>query len=153
MVEQHVANVEAEMAIINMIIIGLFVLLAVTDIKYFEVPVKVLELGIVFGISSTVAGCITKERTVLECVIGITPGLIFIFLHIINSNQVALGDGIALIMSELCLNISQSYTALTITAISAGIVSTYYILRQEKSKKIPYIFYIALGHIVVSAGV
>lgn len=137
---------------VYLLVIALFVFLAIEDIKYMEVPINILAIGIIIGIGINIYFLKINEWTYVDCALSIIPGLMFMICHFVFPTSIGIGDGWAIVMSELCLSLQQSILSLLITVFASWIVSVYYLIKNKPDKRIPYITYIALGHIAVSLG-
>lgn len=130
--------------------IVIFVILGVLsgyDIKYKEVPVWLVCVGMITGIIHRLVQCYNGAY-LMEMVWAITPG-VFLILTGVVSKQVGIGDGLILTMSELCIRPHIVLNQLLFLAVGSVIVALLYIIRKQSDSRIPYVPVIFCSHIFV----
>ena len=133
------------------VIIVLLIIMAIYDAKYLEVPLVLIVLGLIAGMVFSILHL--DNDNLLLLFYAIMPSILYVILHFIIPDSIGLGDGLVLLISEMTGTIYANICILCITSIVAGIYAMTRLIIGKKKAKIPYVLFIALGHISYYIGV
>jgi len=130
--------------ILQIVIIVIFIALAIYDIKYLAVPIGLLICGIALAIISY----LISDDELLRPESVLLLSIMLLVLYAICKGRMGFGDIVAMMISILSLSVTMLINALIYTSVISVIVSSCFIVNKKTTAKLPYISFIALGHIL-----
>ena len=125
---------------------GIYLLiLSVMDVLRKEIPMNWLIGGIVFvplGFAAEGTGM------VLAHVLGLIPGLLFMFISFASHGQVGMADAAVLTVMGASFCLGQVITVIAVSLFTIAFVSMFLLMTGKLNRKstLPYIPFIALGY-------
>ena len=119
---------------------GLFLaILAVFDLKYKKIPVL---LFLFFGILATAIAIymgIDKNagmlKVIMDCLLGILPGIFLIGVSVFSRNQIGVGDGLSFIITGIMLGFLKNMCLMCYSLVMVSVLSAILLVSKKGSRK------------------
>ncbi len=125
------------------------------DIREKRIPQIWVRMGLLFGLSGMIYGCVTGQTGVMEILSACLPGALFLLISAVTHEQMGSGDGLALLALGGLLGAERVWL---IWLISLGGVFLFgmmlLILKKGTGKtQIAFFPFLLLGYLAVAGGV
>lgn len=132
------------MSVINLLFSGYLLFLSYIDIRYKELAAWMLAIGFVFV---PVFFLLDSSLSILQCLLGLIPGGVFLFLSYATRGQVGVADAVLLLCIGLAKGLSGAIIVLGAALILAAFFSGVMLVTGKADRKtaIPFVPFLFLG--------
>ena len=134
------------MSISEGILLAFLGLNTVSDIRYKKIVVWSAWLFGIFGIAY---GLLAQEVTLIQILISLIPGIIFLAISKATKESLGYGDGIIVLVMGSYIGISKLVGSLVLALIFAAIWSIVLLVffRKKKQEEFPFVPFVLLGYL------
>ena len=116
----------------------------VSDIKCKKIIVWSAWL---FGVFGFIYGLVTSELTLLQGLMALLPGIMFLLISKITKESMGYGDGIIVLVMGIYLSIQNLIGSLVLALIFAALWSIILVVffKKKKQEEFPFVPFVLLG--------
>ena len=128
---------------------GLYLIfLSVQDYRSKRIPLVLLISGIIF----VPLFMLTEDKAdIYRHVLGIIPGVAFVFLSLASRGQVGMADAVILVIMGACVSIGQIVGVIAVSLLAIAIFSMLMLLMRKLNRKstLPFVPFLLLGYLMI----